>query len=119
MDAASVGNANDCEDCEIEEEPSDVCFCTVFDTVIVDTEVKGGAVASEGSSEAVLAESAMAGDWGPPTYVTEVYTGHSVHVVVVHDVKSASALHHDVLIGRSVIVTVGRLIRHAPYASWK
>ena len=113
MDAASVGNASDCE---IEEEPSDVCFCTVFDTVIVDTEVKGGAVASEGSSEAVL-ESAMAGDWGPPTYVTEVNSGHSVHVVVVHDVKSASASHHDVLMGRSVIVTVGRLIRHAP--SWK
>ena len=43
----------------------------------------------------------------PPTSVTVVYVGHSVQVVVTQDVKSASASHHDSLVGRMVIVTIG------------
>ena len=45
----------------------------------------------------------LAGD--PPSSVTVVYVGHSVHVVVTQDVKSASASHHDSLVGWIVIVT--------------
>lgn len=83
--------------CKIDPETVDAATVSVIYGTGSEGEVVGSKLPVLVSIAAIVAD--------PPKSVTVVYLGHSVHVVVTQDVKSASVSHHDSLVGRMVIVT--------------